>query len=319
MKALLIQIDGKIDLANRKWGGYFKERGYEVFYNDGCPNPDLVKISCIFEWNAPKVREVAKTFSCPVEIGGYGVNKAQLPPDVEHHMPDYEGMDYSVGFSTRGCIRNCPWCVVPRMEGHIRDHAPISEFHHPDHNKLVLWDNNLLALDWKFKEDIKYITENGLKVSFNQGLDIRLVNEEFAGMLADCKYYDWKFKNRRLYFAFDFPEIEDEVVKGIEILKGAGIPPGRLMFYMLVGFEANNGYSWGDFIRNDYHRFEFLDGMGVLPYVMTYNDRRDIPLLNPHFERWVDGRYYKICDFGSYDRGNSQEVIKAAMSGGQTQ
>lgn len=324
MKILLVDVDSKMpNLALMKLSAYHKAQGDEVrlwrMQTEDCTSLPCVEydrtyVSCIFGKNA----WVARAFDgVPgAEIGGYGVNGAKLPDEIEHTMPDYDlyGCDFLMGYTTRGCIRNCPWCKVPEMEGCIRDHAPISEFHHPDYDKLVLLDNNLFALDWKFREDIKYIVENGLKVNFSQGLDIRLIDEEKVGLLADCKYYDWHFKNRRLHFAFDMPEIEEEVVKGIEILKGAGIPPRHLMFYMLVGFGVNNGYSWGDFIRNDYHRFEVLDRMGVLPYVMTYNDRCDIPLLNPHFERWVNGRYYKVCDFEGYDKGNSQEVIFRAKS-----
>ena len=299
MKARLIQIDGKIpNRALRCWGGYLKERGYEVFYSDGCPDPDLVKISCIFEWNAAKAHSIAKMFSCPVEIGGYGVSGAQLPFEVEHHMPDYEGMDYSVGFTSRGCIRNCPWCIVPEKEGPIHDHAPISEFHPPKFKKTILLDNNFQASP-RWRENLRYIIDHGLKVNFNQGLDIRLVNEENAGMLADCKYYDWKFKERRLYFAFDTPEIEPEVRRGVQTLKDARIPPRRLMFYMLCGFGHN--YHWDDHKGEVFHRFEVLNELGTDPFVMVWNNRRDIPELR-HFARWVNKRIYKRePNFQNYD------------------
>jgi len=286
MKDLLIPIDSKMrNLAIRKLGGFLKERGHQVFYNDGCSSPDYVYISCIFQKNAPKVRGIAKMFSCPVEIGGYGVNGAQLPFEVEHHMPDYNGMDYSMGFTSRGCIRNCPWCIVPKMEGSIRDHAPITEFLHPDHNKLVLLDNNFLASP-RWRENLQFIIDHNLKVCFNQGLDIRLINEENARMLADCRYYSLTFRERRLYFAFDTLEVEPAVRRGIEILKEAGIKPKLMMFYILCGFQEpyDFGYDW--------HRFKVLCELGVDPYVMKYNGRRDIRILN-HFSRWVIKRDYK--------------------------
>lgn len=286
MKDLLIQIDGKMkNIGLRKLGGFLKERGHRVFYNNGCQNPDHVYISCIFERNASKTRGIAKMFSCPVEVGGYGVNEAKLPFEVEHHMPDYEGMDYSMGFTSRGCIRNCPWCIVPKMEGSIRDHAPISEFLHPDHNKVVILDNNLPASP-KCDDNLQFIIDHDIKVNFHQGLDIRLVNEDNARMLAATKYYSVTFKSRRIYFAFDTSEVEPAVRRGIETLKGAEIRPKNMMFYMLCGFQEP--YDFG----HDWHRFKVLCDLGVDPYVMKYNRRRDIRVLN-HFARWVIRRDYK--------------------------
>ena len=47
----------------------------------------------------------------------------------------------------------------------------IEQFHDPKHKKVVLLDNNILALkDW-FKENMEYIKDHDLEVDFNQGLD----------------------------------------------------------------------------------------------------------------------------------------------------
>ena len=53
---------------------------------------------------------------------GYGVY-ADLPPEIDGVYPDYSiypDCDYAIGFLTRGCIRKCPWCIVPKKEGSIR-------------------------------------------------------------------------------------------------------------------------------------------------------------------------------------------------------
>ncbi|GHU36732.1 hypothetical protein AGMMS50256_33740 [Betaproteobacteria bacterium] len=75
---------------------------------------------------------------------GYGLLH-NLPEEIEHRCPDYSlyGLDYSLGFLTRGCIRRCPWCIVPTKEGSIRAHADIDEFLR--HKNVVLLDNNVLA------------------------------------------------------------------------------------------------------------------------------------------------------------------------------
>lgn len=266
MKALLIQVDGPIpNRALRCWGGYLKERGYEVFYNDGCPDPDLVKVSCIFEWNALRAREIAERFSCPVEMGGYGIDKkAKLPLEVEHHMPDYEGLDFSMGFTTWGCFRRCEFCDTWKIEGGIRERAPIEEFWDPSHRKLILFDNNILGLlSWKRK--LEFIRSQGLKLCVTQGYDARVITEESAKLIAEIPHYNWKFGDRAVYTAWDRLEDEEPVLRGIQHLIDAGVKPRHVIPYVLVGFNTN--------LEQDLYRFNKLREFGVYPFVMPYDNK----------------------------------------------
>lgn len=80
---------------------------------------------------------------------GYDV-KSELPRYIDNQYPDYSiypECDYAIGFLTRGCIRSCPWCVVPEKEGKIRPYREWHEIVRPDTNKLVLMDNNILACE----------------------------------------------------------------------------------------------------------------------------------------------------------------------------
>lgn len=309
MYILLIHIDGKIpNLALMKLSAWHKARGDEVKLLRGSiaglwahVKFDKTYISCVFEQNARDAQKLVSLFS-DVQVGGYGFNGAKLPDEIEHTMPNYSlyGCDFSMGFTSRGCIRNCEFCIVPEKEGPICDHAPVSEFLHPGHNKVILLDNNFLASPM-WKENLQFIIDHDLKVNFNQGLDIRLVNDENAAMLAECKFYNWHFKCRQLHFAFDLPEIEPEVRRGVGILGDNGIKPRNLMFYELVGERTT--------FEQDIHRFEVLRELGVDPFVMIYNNRRDRPELR-HFARWVNKRIYKSCDLRDYDHGNSLEILQ---------
>jgi len=166
-----------------KISAYHKMKGDSVGFN--IKNPDLVYISCIFSWNRSKALGIAKfweSIGCRVKIGGTGIDlKNNLPYEIEHIMPDYAlyNLDYSIGFTSRGCIRNCPWCIVPKKEGGIKDHASLDEFLYPSHKKLILYDNNFLASP-KWHENLKELIRRKIKVSFNQGLDIRLIDNENA-------------------------------------------------------------------------------------------------------------------------------------------
>lgn len=272
MRVLLIQ-DGKFpNLANRKWGGYFREKGYEVFYNDGCPDPDLVKISCTFEWNAPKMLGIAKMFSCPVEIGGYGIDKrSRLPDEVEHHKPDYEGLDLLMGFTTRGCFRRCEFCDVWRIEGDIREHSPIEEFWDPSLKKMMLLDNNILGFP-SYKQKLEFIRDQGLKLCVTQGYDARLIDGGVANLIASIPHYNWRFDDRAVYTAWDRLEDEERVIEGIQHLIDAGVKPRKVIPYLIVGFNTT--------LDQDLYRFEKLREMGVYPFVMPYNNK-------PHpMKRW---------------------------------
>jgi len=299
MNVLLIQVDGtKPNLALMKISAFHKKKHDKVFLETpelfwAGLNPEKVYISCIFSQNRGKAEGIAKMFNCDVEVGGSGIDLPKtLSDQIEHMMPDYNlyGIKYSVGFTSRGCHRSCPWCIVPQKEGMIREHAPIDEFYVPRWKKLILYDNNFLA-SLRWAEKLHELIARKIKVSFNQGLDIRLVDQEVAKLLHKVHYYADNFKKRRLYFSFDLPEIEPKVIQGIERLKKADIKPHHLMFYVLVGYNTT--------FEQDYHRFELLDKLGVKPFIMVYNNRKDKPILR-HFARWVNKRYYKVCKFEDY-------------------
>ena len=269
----LIQLDGKWpNLALMKLSTWHKKRG---------DNVTLIDLSS---------HEFDRVYASKVFVGGSGYDlKSELPEEIELQVPDYElfKTDFSIGFTSRGCIRDCGFCIVQEKEGWIRE-APFDWIESP---KILLLDNNFLASP-KWKEKLEFFIRQKLKVCFSQGLDIRLINEENARLLARVKYYDNHFRRRRLYFAFDFPELESIVKKGIKILNDAGIPSKHLMFYVLVGYNTT--------FQEDYHRFEVLNQLGCLPFVMIYNNRKDKLILR-HFARWVNQRYYNFVPWDKYD------------------
>lgn len=299
-RILLIDADSKEgfpNLALMKLSSFYKAQGDTIIFQKGLQYPlidyDHAFLSCIFFQNSDASRDLINAMD-NISFGGSGFLpdfKVNLGADIEHVLPDYDLYDfpYSMGFTSRGCKRSCDWCIVPLKEGKIKDHAPISEFMDPRHNSVILLDNNFQASP-KWRENIEFIREKDLRVSFNQGLDIRLVDREFAEALASVRYYDWSFKSRRLYFAFDTMKIEPKIEKGLEILENAGILPHRLMFYILIGFDTT--------IEQDLYRIEKTTEWGALPYVMIYNNSQDPKLRE--IGRWVNRRYYQFIPFDKY-------------------
>jgi hypothetical protein len=126
---------------------------------------------------------------------------------VEDLIPDYSILDqieyrYPVrdayfAYASRGCIRKCHFCGVPKLEGAQRDAKPLSELIHGidqmygPRRDLMLMDNNVVASP-RFKEIIAEIRELGFqrgaklkrngervaaqrRVDFNQGVDARIL------------------------------------------------------------------------------------------------------------------------------------------------
>jgi len=302
MNVQVIAVDGKMpNLALMKIAAWHKSKGDTVGFN--ISDPDKVYISTIFDWNGSQSYGIPKLFNCTVEIGGSGVDiQKDLPGDIEHIMPDYSlyDIDYSMGFTSRGCPNNCPFCIVPIKEGAITDHAYITEFLHPDHNKVILLDNNFLASP-RWRGNLNYIIEHDIMVNFCQGNDIRRINEDNAKLLSETKFSNYKFNRKQMHFAWDIPEIEKSVERGINIFNDAGVKPYNLMFYVLCGFNTS--------FEQDMYRVMRLREWGCDPFVMVYNNRRDDKRLRD-FARWVNRKeIFKSCTFDEY---NSKEVVNVS-------
>jgi len=284
LKVGLIQVDGKWpNLALMKLSAFHKKKGDEV---------TLIDLSShVFD----------RVYASKIFVGGSGVDlKSELPKEIELQVPDYElfKTDYSIGFTSRGCIRDCGFCIVREKEGWIRE-VP---FDFVVSDKVILLDNNFLASP-KWKEKLEFFIRQKIKVCFSQGLDIRLINKENAELLSRVKYYDNHFRRRRLYFSFDNPKLEAIVKEKTQILFDVGILPKHLLFYMLVGYDTTK--------EEDYHRFEVLRDLGVLPFVMIYNGRRDSQRLRD-FARWINQRYYNWVEWKNYDRHYRSKLLEVS-------
>ena len=126
---------------------------------------------------------------------------------IEDLVPDYGILDqvdykYAVrdayfAYTTRGCIRKCHFCGVPKLEGGQRDTGSLTsvvraiEALYGPKKDLILMDNNVVASP-RFKEIIAEIRDLGFtsgaklqredkrvpvqrRVDFNQGVDARIL------------------------------------------------------------------------------------------------------------------------------------------------
>ncbi|MFA4871358.1 MAG: hypothetical protein WC623_24380 [Pedobacter sp.] len=223
-KILIIDIDSTIpNLALRKIEKYHLDLGDTVIWNLYLArfSVDKIYVSCVFDWN----KEKCKTWEGYADIGGSGYDLSKkLPPEIEAVNPHI-----NLGFTTRGCIRNCSFCIVPEKEGNIRIVGDLLDLWDGKNKDVVLMDNNILALPDHFELICKQARDNKIRIDFNQGLDCRLLTPDIAYLL--------KITPLRIYrFAFDHPSLLPVVDNTITILKNAGI--NQALWYVLAGFNT---------------------------------------------------------------------------------
>lgn len=294
MKVALIDVDSRIpNLALMKLSAWHKARGDQVdLYLPVFSKPDLAYASKVFT-DTP---DPAYLPNCQIIKGGSGYDlKSELPPEVESMFPDYSlyRIDYAMGFTTRGCFRRCPFCIVPEKEGNIRAVADITDFWDGQKN-LMLMDNNLTAKPDHYRRILEQLIKRGIRTSFSQGLDIRLMDKDKADLLARVKLW----KDKRIHFAFDFMKDETAVREGIKTLFKAGIIARNISFYVLIGYNTTP--------EEDLYRVELLRSFGITPFAMPYN-RRD--RYQKVFAGWVN----KQQRFKSTKWQDYRPAIKAGL------
>jgi len=184
---------------------------------------------------------------------GYKIYNNLFCDDTEPDYSLYPQYQHAYGFLTRGCIRRCPWCVVPEKEGYIRPYRDI-ETVLQGRKTAVLMDNNVLASDHGLQQ-LEKIIDLKCKVDFNQGLDCRLVTDEIAQLLSKIKWI------RFIRFACDTSSAVEPLIKTIEKLNRYGVKNYRIFVYILVKDvdDANK-------------RCNILKKLGVNPFAQTYRD-----------------------------------------------
>jgi hypothetical protein len=222
MQISLINIDSKIpNLALAKIAKYHEGLGDTVIYDCPLEKADKTYVSCVFTKNKHK----AEQYIGRAEIGGSGYSlDITLPPEIEEIKPRI-----NYGFTTRGCIRNCDFCIVPKKEGKIRIVGDLLDLWDGKSKLITVMDNNIIALPEHFTIVCQQAIDNKIKVDFNQGLDHRLLTDELCKTLARTPHLEYRF-------AFDHPSYKKTVDRAIDILLSNGIK--RSTWYVLVGFNT---------------------------------------------------------------------------------
>lgn len=264
-----------------KISSYHKSIGDTTELVRGCAEPtrtpDKIYVTSLFTWAWKPVHASVRYYKkmlphVPLWLGGI---YASLLPDhaqlsgadyvhvglfreAESFKPDYSLIpewESSILFASRGCVRKCGFCSVPKLEGNVSNlKYTIKHLIEPSHEKIVFFDNNILASP-NWRELFDELIELGIEVDFNQGMDARCVTDEVAEKLS-------KMKIPMIRLAYDYVGIRPAVEQAIQILKEHGIKGRRMTFYTL--------YNYIDTPNDFFYKVKDLLNWGVITYPMKY-------------------------------------------------
>lgn len=208
---------------------------------------DEVHISVTFTWDVEagrRLRDAWAQYYPIVKIGGPAIDTG---PPGEFTVGLY--VRSGVTITSRGCPHRCPWCVVPKREGAIRELEIKPGW--------IVQDNNLLATSRSHQENVfEMLRSQKRAVSFPGGLDSRLMNDWIIDQLRSLKI-------EQAFFAADSKA-------GLENLRGVRqrlsfLSRRQLRCYVLIGFG-------GESHDKALTRLEAVWDMGFMPFAQLYRD-----------------------------------------------
>ena len=128
------------------------------------------------------------------------------------------------------------------------------------------------------------------KVSFNQGINARMLTDETSAAIASVDYRDDGMKTKRIYTAWDNKKDESRLFRGLESLVKHGVKPDHIMVYILCGYWPNETQE-----DREYRRRKLRD-FGCRPYPMPYTRTKEII----GFQRWIIGAYDKSISWDEW-------------------
>lgn len=290
------------NLALLKMAGYLADLGHEArlicnyselepdLFSQGAEEYDVLAVSQVFKFTSrPAILEklIAQGKCFYGGTGFFEINGPRLPHEVEHSRPLYSLYDeyislqpgteeekkkkykgykqFSIGFTTRGCFRQCPFCVN-RTYKRVEKHADLAEFVDPARPYIWLFDDNFMAAPRElFFSTLEKLNATKKRFQFRQGLDIRLMTDDKAKALSKARYYG------DYIFAFDHidPPTVKATLRGLETWRRHCKKSSKL--YILVAFDAQAHTD----IASMFWRIRECMRFNCLPYVMRFEKYKE--------------------------------------------
>ena len=278
MKIAIYNLEPKyINIALEKIKLYHQSKGDEVDNYKKLWHHTYDKIYCSSIFTFTNKQDVTKDMMC----GGSGFDlRSRLPLKIEKMKPKI-----NIGFTSRGCNRNCSFCIVRRKEGSFKIVGDIYDFWNGCTQIISILDNNILFNKKHFIKICRQTTKENIKVTFSQGLDIRLIDRDICRWLTEIKHHN------KIKFAWDNYKDKKIILDKLEFLLDSGVKASKIMIYVLCGYDTT--------FKEDMERSKILKSLKVDPFIMRYYKKSK--LLN-EFARWNNIYFFRNIPFEDYLR-----------------
>jgi hypothetical protein len=145
-------------------------------------------------------------------------------------------------------------------------------------------DNNILACEHGIKQ-IEKLARLGVKVDFNQGLDVRLINHAVARLLSKIKWI------RFTRIACDSEQMQAATQKAVTLLRWHNVNPANIFVYCMIRDP-----------ERDLDRIMFLKGLYLQVFAQPYRNDDKEPLAElKQLARWVNHKaIFKSVPYEDY-------------------
>jgi len=284
MKIGLKDVDGHNfpNLALMKISAYHKSKRDVVDWINHFEHYDIAYKAKVFTSEYTKDDDTV-IMADEIFKGGTGYDlQNKLPFEIEHQYPDYDLYnikDEAYGFLTRGCPRNCEFCIVGEKEG-LKSYtvSNLQEFW-KNQKTIKLLDPNLLASKDKY-DLLQQLLDSKAWIDFTQGLDIRFMTDKTTDYINQLKI-------KMIHFAWD--NYEFKTYKKLKHFRPKlNYNERKLRVYVLTNFNTT--------MEQDLERIYKLRELKYDPYVMIY-DKPKAPKKIKEMQRWVNNKFiWRVCE-----------------------
>lgn len=215
--------------------------------------PDLpIHVSVVFSWDIDRADELATAWAAVygidrVSLGGPALNNVRQTGDPDDPFVPGRYLKAGVTITSRGCPKSCPWCLVRKREGNLREIniAP----------GWIVQDNNLLACSRGHVERVfDMLRQQKRGIKFSGGLDIDYLQDWHVKLLKSIKVDE-------LWVACDAEQDLARIDKAVDMLSDFSVEKKRC--YVMIGFG-------GETPDEAERRCEAVYDKGFLPFAQFY-------------------------------------------------
>ena len=215
-------------------------------FKEMIPEHDEIHVSCTFTWDYDECKLLKEEWEdrtgSEVKLGGIaaGSKVGKFTPGLY--------IKNGFTFTSRGCDNGCPWCMVPKLEGGLRELDII----HPGN---IIQDNNFLQCTRKHKDRAFEMLRSQHSICFKGGLQADLIDDHFLENIKSLRVAE-------LWLACDSSGALPGAVDAINKLSNAGFKRKKISCYVLIGDDMDENED----------RCREIYNAGAMPRAQLYRD-----------------------------------------------